>query len=108
MWYLIWNLEFNLDVGNGKIPCNPNLEEGMIKIPNGMESNQDSLKEFCQEIFPNLGEKIKHGMKNMDLDDDWNKFVHNRAIICPLNKDVDEVNNICLGLMEGDSATFFR
>ena len=42
----------------------------------------------------------------MDLDDDWNKFVHNRAIICPLNKDVDEVNNICLGLMEGDSATF--
>ena len=97
---------FLLDVGNGNIPTNPEIEEDMISIPSGMESKQDNLEGFCQEIFPNLGQKIKDGMKNMDYDDNWNNFVHNRAIICPRNIDVDDVNKICLEQMDEEPTVF--
>ena len=97
--------QYLLDVGNGEIPINPELED-MIKIPNEMESKHDCLEGFCQEIFPNLNKRIIDGMKDIDIDDDWNKFVHNRAIICPRNVDVDQVNDICLGLIEAEPTVF--
>lgn len=97
--------QYLLDVGNGKIPTNPKMYD-MIKIPIDMESEQGCLEGFCMEIFPKLNNRIKDGMKLMDVDDNWNKFVHERAIICPRNVDVADVNTICMGLMEREATTF--
>ena len=97
--------QYLLDVGNGIIPTNPEMYD-MIKIPNDMESKQKCLEGFCHEIFPNLNKTIKDGMKLMDIDENWNKYVHDRAIICPRNVDVADVNRTCLSFMEEEATIF--
>ena len=57
-----------------------------------------------EEIFPNLGMEIRNGMANRDSKGPtWNNFVHERAIICPINEDVEEINNICLDKIDGEA-----
>ena len=87
--------QYLLDIGNGLIETHPDIGQDMIKIPEIMMSKSENLKQLCQEVYPNLRERIKNGLENME-DPDWNKFVHERAIICPQNKDTEEVNRICL------------
>ena len=42
-------------------------------------------------------------MENRDsIGPAWNQFVHERAIICARNQDVEEINNICLNMIDGE------
>ena len=95
--------QYLISVGTGKIQTHSEVGEFMIKIPDEMKSDTNDLKSFVHEIFPNLQIKIKSGLENRDvLGPNWNQFIHERAIICARNQDVEEINNICLDLMEGD------
>ena len=99
--------KFLVDVGEGKIETNSQLEDCMIKIPAEMQSEAEDIKGFVMEIFPNLQEKIKIGLENRDsIGPSWNKFVHERAIICARNQDVEEINDICLDMIDGETKTY--
>ena len=96
--------EFNqylLDLGQGKLQTYPEIEEYMIKIPEQMKSKAKNRKEFCEEIFPNLGERIEAGFRDRDINENWSKWVHKRAIICARNDDCQEINRICVDMMKG-------
>ena len=95
--------KFLVDVGEGKIETNPKIEEYMIKVPDEMQSQADDVPGFVKEVFPNLQERIRIGLEERDsLGHTWNHFVHERAIICPRNQDVEDINDICLHMMDGE------
>ena len=95
--------QFLVEVGEGKVQTNPKMEGFMIEIPHEMQSQSDDITGFVKEVFPNLQEKIRTGLENRDsIGPTWNQFVHERAIICPRNQDVEEINNICLNMMDGE------
>ena len=93
--------QYLLDLGRGKLPTHPEIEEYMIKIPENMASKSENLNQFCDEIFPNLAERIEEGYKDLDVNPDWNQWVHQRTIINSRNDDVEAVNRICLDKMKG-------
>ena len=66
-----------------------------------MKSKTKNRKEFCEEIFPNLGERIEAGFRDRDINENWSKWVHKRAIICARNDDCQEINRICVDMMKG-------
>ena len=93
--------EYLLKVGNGEIETHPEIEENMIKIPPQMLSKSENVTKFVDEIFPNLGENIDQAFNQRDTNPDWNEWVHQRAIICSRNEDVEEINRICIDKMKG-------
>ena len=60
-------------------------------------------------IFPNLDQRITEGLKNTlnkKPESSWTldkfKWVHERAIICSQNEDVEEINKICLDKIQSN------
>ena len=95
--------KFLVDIGEGKIETDSKIGNDMIKIPDHMKSESDDVVGFVKEVFPNFQEKIRTGLENRDsIGPAWNQFVHERAIICARNQDVEEINNICLNMMDGE------
>ena len=101
--------KYLLDIGQGKIPTHPEIGEHMIKIPEKMASKSQDLKTFCDLIFPNLDQRITEGLKNTlnkKPESSWTldkfKWVHERAIICSQNEDVEEINKICLDKIQSN------
>ena len=84
--------QFLLDVGNGKIETHEDIGRDMIKIPEVMLSKAENLNQLVDEVYPNLGAQIKNGLKERDENDNWNKFVHERTIITPLNDECEAIN----------------
>ena len=89
------------DIGQGKIANHPDIGEQMIKIPDKMTSKAEDLKSFCDEVFPNLDQRITEGLKNNN-----HTWVHERAIICSQNEDVEEINKICLEKIQSNSHVY--
>ena len=98
--------KYLLDVGNGNVKIHTEVGPDMIKIPDQNISKSENVKEFCQEIYPNLGKRITEGFTERADNADWNKFVHERSIICPTNAEAEEVNRICLDMMEGEPTIY--
>ena len=99
--------KYLIDVGQGRIEIDPEIQDSMIKIPDKMKSASETFEQFTREIFPDLGNKVKTAWKERDLrGPTWNQYVHDRVIICPRNQDVEEINNICLDMMYGEPVEF--
>ena len=73
--------QYLLDVGNGDIKTHEEIGPDMIKIPEVMRSKSENITQLCQEIYPNLGNRVKDGFESRGEDPNWNNFVHERAII---------------------------
>ena len=98
--------KYLLDVGNGKIETYPDIGQDMIKIPDEYKSKSENLKQLCEEIYPNLDAQIKEGFELRAEDPNWNKFCHERSIICPTNVEAEEVNRICLDMVKSEPMIF--
>ena len=97
--------KYLLAIGQGKIPTHPEIGEYMIKIPEKIASKSEDLKTFCDEIFPNLDQRITEGLKNTLDKPDYchdDKWIHERAIVCSQNDDVEEINKICLDMIQSN------
>ena len=91
--------KYLLDIGEGKEEIYPEHGEFAIKLPDKLKSKSKSLKEFALEVFDGIKEKVKHGIANQLVQEDWDNFkkwMVQRAIICPKNEDVEEVNKIIM------------
>ena len=80
------------DIGQGKIANHPDIGEQMIKIPEVMLSKAETLHQLVDEVYPNLGARIKNGLQERGENPNWNKFVHERTIITPTNDECQIIN----------------
>ena len=94
------------NVGDGKIETKPEIGEDMIPIPEQMKSSTETINQFVEEIYPNVGDRINEASKDRDTNPNWSKWVHERTVICSRNDDVEEVNRICIDKMKGDSRIY--
>ena len=88
--------DFLLRVGEGKesVVDDDNLMEGSIKIPeqyvletNG-DNEDDDMKNLLKFVYPEIFQDISE----VEID-------HERAILCPLNKDANQVNEEALKIL---------
>ena len=97
--------EYLLKVGEGK-PTDPKDKDElpMIRIPSYLKSKAKEVNEFCQEIYPDI-----HG-KFEDCDNrphDWRDWLMSKAIICPTNKDAQEINQHMMQQLPGQAFQYF-
>ena len=85
----IEHAKFLMRVGEGTEPVieHENLMPGCIEIPQHylLDEKANEIEDLLKFVFP----EIFGDISEIDLD-------HERAILCPINKDVDEVNEIAL------------
>ncbi|UYV71951.1 hypothetical protein LAZ67_9001304 [Cordylochernes scorpioides] len=80
-----------LKLGNGELTNDLGLDSDTFEIPSEMVCNGDLVKEI-------YGDKL--------LPSDFEQYT-DKAILCPRNVDVDDINNRVLDILEGDSITYF-
>ena len=94
--------QYLLRIGEGKEPVDSSQGDFMVKIPDYLKSKSNNVKEFCQSIFPDVNNIVQEGLKRIGLQDrgsfDW---LMSRAIICPTNKDTEEINQIMMKELKG-------
>ena len=59
-----------------------------------------SLQDFCYQIYPNLTSIILDGEQTGDKS--WQEWLLERAILCPTNADVDNINDILINSFPGE------
>ena len=82
--------KFLLKVGEDKATKD---EAGEIKLPPKIVAKSNCLKDFVTEILPNL---------NSGMD------TYSTVILTSLNKDMDDINNLCLKRFPGKEEQTFR
>ena len=99
--------EYLIKIGRGQERVYPEIGEFMIKVPDVMMSKQDELSKFCDEIFPDLGNKINQSLTEILEDPNCFDWLHARTIICPTNDEVEQVNRLLMERVKG-SSTIYR
>jgi ATP-dependent DNA helicase PIF1 len=84
-----------LNIGNGTT-TSPEGEE-WIKIPSDILLNKgsDPKKTIVESIYPNLRERYRD-----------REFLEERAILCPRNETVREINEYIMGQLEGEDKIY--
>jgi len=83
--------EFLEHIGNGTYPEQKVCDSGvMVKLPESILSQQQSIDGFVSEIYPDLAQHVGNGC-----------YFRSRAILTPLNADVDILNESILSQMPG-------
>lgn len=91
------NIDFKkwlLDLGEGKLPTIEGTN--LIRIPQEFAAESRTLDEFVNEIF---------NFDDMRTESAF-EFFQNRAILTPLNSQVDIINNILLQQLEGQEKCY--
>ena len=85
-----------LTVGEGRLPIHVINGIEYTRVPNSLVIESGRVSDLLQAVYANLSEKFK--------DKIW---LYNRAIICPKNDDVHEINNAMLKLFPGKEEIFY-
>jgi hypothetical protein len=78
-------------IGNGTEQTFSEYGEDMVRLPNHMVSAARNLEEFVDNVYPSL-----------DMNCSDTNFIMSRAILTPLNEDVDVINTIALRKISGE------
>ena len=85
--------KYLLQLGNGTTPMHPEIDEDMVKIP--PQHLVSSTDELIDKVFPQLG--------NIYMD---KSFISQRAILTPLNYNVDKINEVIMEKFPGEGKTY--
>ena len=85
--------KYLLQLGNGTTPVHSEIGEDMVKIP--QQYLVDSTDELIDKVFPEL--------ENGYMD---KYFVSHRAILTPLNDNVDKINEVIMAKFPGEGKTY--
>ena len=80
--------KYLLQLGHGTTPMHPEIDEDMVKIP--LQHLVSSTDELIDKVFPQLG--------NIYMD---KSFISQRAILTPLNDNVDKINEVIMEKFPG-------
>ena len=91
----IWS-DYLLKVGEDKLTkrCINGIE--YTQIPNSMVIETGKVRDLLIAVYPNLEANYTN-----------KQWLYNRAIICPKNDDVRNINEVMLDLLPGDKETFY-
>lgn len=88
--------KFLQNVGDGKLKTFPELGQDVVQLPEPIVSQSSTIGKFIDEIYPELETKCS------DVD-----YICSRAILAPLNSDVDAINDLAMSKFPGrDTRTF--
>ena len=95
-----------LMLGDGTFPIYDatNSTIDISKIVHTTTTSETSLKDFVLWCYPEL----KDGFSFTSLHQRDTISIYNKAILCALNEEVEEVNKIAVELMDGEQRQFFR
>ncbi|KAJ7519804.1 hypothetical protein O6H91_20G056200 [Diphasiastrum complanatum] len=88
--------DYLLSVGDGREPTFVHRDLDLISLPEGMCLRTRDVGELISFTFPDVARRFK------DVE-----FLRSRAILTPLNKDVDEINARVVEQLLGDVFTFY-
>lgn len=88
--------EYLLDLGEGKVPTYIINGSEYFKVPDDLILRSEKPQILIETVYPNLHLNYKN-----------TEWLYNRAIICPLNEDVNELNEFILDLFPGKEELFF-
>lgn len=83
-----------LQIGNGLFPKD---KDNNIVIPPEIATVVQSKKDLIERVFPDIGQNF--------TSTDW---LTDRAILAPLNKNVDELNHLCQSQLPGNNNFLIR
>ena len=101
--------DYIMRIGNGQETVYPSQGEDMVLIPKNLKSKAKNLSEFCEEIFPDLNQRINEGLLNEGVDDqsdDWKSWLMDRYIICGTNDICTEVNDHLMSKLDGQAMVY--
>ena len=75
-----------------------------IPIPHQLKSTAKSISDFCEEIYPNLKDIVSRGLE--ENDSNWHQWLVERAIICPTNSNVEDINSTIIKSFPGKMQTY--
>ena len=87
--------EFLLKVGNGKLDIVKDLGPCKVRLPDGLMMDSGNLEDLCQFVFQSLEHKF--------TDPVW---LCSRAIICPTNSAVAEINDVMINRFPGEARKY--
>lgn len=88
--------DYLLSVGEGRLDTQVINGIEYTKLPNSMVIESGKISDLLQAVYPNLNVNYT----NM-------QWLYNRAIICPKNIDVQEINKTMLNLLPGEEQMFY-
>ena len=86
-------VKYLLQLGNGTTPMHPEIGEDMVKVPK--EYLVASTDELIDKVFPQL----ENGYMDKYL-------ISHRAILTPLNDNVDTINEVIMVKFPGEGKTY--
>ena len=99
--------EFLLRVGDGlegALADDKITADTLMTIPKKFWSAAKSTAQFCEEVYPKLSSVVSKGLQSED--NDWHQWLMDRAIICPTNQDVDNINSLMVKNFPGELRTY--
>ena len=87
--------QFLLSVGDGKFPINHDVGPMKVALPVHLLLKSNSLDDLCHFVFEQLESNY-----------DTASWLCSRAILCPTNADVDEVNNLIIEHFPGEATEY--
>ena len=88
--------KYLIDLGDGNIPISEEHGEFAIPIDDRLAFSGNKVRDLVNWVFPNIREHIQ--------DPVW---LSERAILCPTNKEIDEVNEILTESFPGEPHVFY-
>ena len=85
--------DFMLRVGDGRVPVV--AAPDTVEVPEAVRSPAANLDDLVGRVFPEVADKYR--------DEVW---LHERAILAPLNASVDRANDTVLALLPGQTVTY--
>jgi hypothetical protein len=87
--------EFLLKVGDGKLDIVKDLGPCKVRLPDALMMDSENLEDLCQFVF----QRLEHNFTNP-------AWLCSRAIICPTNSAVDEVNDVMINKFPGEARDY--
>ena len=84
------------EIGSGTYPAVPDEGEFQIKLPADLTAQSKNLKNFIDEIYPDLEGEFDHAKQSDNYD-----FFQGRCILTPKNVTVDQINDRLLKKLPG-------
>ena len=78
-------VDYLLRIGEGKEPVHGEVGEDMVKLPDEMIINDESVDSLISKVFGDINEKYKSAGNFVD-------YIKDRAILTSKNEDVDAIN----------------
>ena len=103
-----------LRIGEGSDDETTKADSFMVNIPVNLQAKAKNTNDFCEEIYPRIKTTFQTYTAKCSIPaiakngwSMWRDWLMSRAIICPTNKDAQEINQKMIKQLPGQLYTYF-